>query len=368
MSNEESGTHSSGSPADERGGARRVSGPDEPAAPEAEAGTEAEGAGSDAGRPTGSAEDAMGAKKEQTGEKSGSFWKELPLLIVIALVLAFVIKTWVVQPFYIPSGSMEDTLQINDRVLVNKLVYQVRDIERGDIVVFNGTGTWDEPGVEAPETGNAVNRVFTWVGQQLGVQPTGKDYIKRVIGVGGDTVECCDSDGRVMVNGEPLDEDYLFPGSQETHTEFGPVEVPEGRLWLMGDHRQISYDSRLHQTDPGEGTIAEDEVVGRAFVLMWPLDRVRTLPIPDTFESLNAEGEAAGETAGGGDGGAAGSADGGPEPVAAAAVPAAPLLLGAAAAVPVHRTGRGLWRRRPGWARQRPRRGSAKSHAGDSGE
>ncbi|WP_408639137.1 signal peptidase I [Nocardiopsis endophytica] len=328
-----------------------MSGPGGPADP-GSAAEGAEGAGPDAGRPRGSAEDAMGAKKEETGEKKGSFWKELPLLIVIALVLAFVIKTWVVQPFYIPSGSMEDTLQINDRVLVNKLVYQVRDIERGDIVVFNGTGTWDEPGVEAPESGNAVNRLFTWVGQQLGVQPTGKDYIKRVIGVGGDTVECCDAEGRVLVNGEPLDEPYLYPGSQDTHTEFGPVEVPEGRLWLMGDHRQISYDSRLHQNDPGEGTIAEDEVVGRAFVLMWPVDRMRTLPIPETFDSLN-EGGGGGEAAGSPDGGGAAG------PVAAAAVPAAPLLLGAAAAVPVRRAGRSLWRRRPG---------SGKSHAGDSGE
>ncbi|WP_040709597.1 signal peptidase I [Nocardiopsis potens] len=273
----------------------------------------------------------MNAKKQDTGGKSGSFWRELPLLIVIALVLAFVIKTWVVQPFFIPSKSMEDTLQIGDRVLVNKLVYQVREIERGDVVVFNGAGTWDEEGVQPEPSGNPVNRAFTWVGQQLGVQPTGKDYIKRVIGVGGDTVECCDAEGRVMVNGEPLDEeDYLYPGSQETHTEFGPVKVPEGRLWLMGDHRQISYDSRLHQNDPGEGTIAEENVIGRAFVLVWPFDRMTTLPIPETFEPLNEEGEE------------------GEKAAAAAPVPdASPLALGVVGVLPLPLLSRRLRRRAP---------------------
>src|SRR5690606_36610436 len=276
MSNEASDPQQTGSPEHEHGGARSVSG--------------AEGAGVP-DDPGGSAQSEMNGKEQDTGAKSGSFWRELPLLIVIALVLAFVIKTWVVQPFFIPSKSMEDTLQIGDRVLVNKLVYQVREIERGDVVVFNGAGTWDEEGVQPEPSGNPVNRAFTWVGQQLGVQPTGKDYIKRVIGVGGDTVEC-DDEGRILVNVEPLDEeDYLYPGSQETHAEFGPVEVPEGRLWLMGDHRQISYDSRLHQNDPGGGTIAEEDVIGRAFVLVWPFDRMTTLPIPETFESLNEEGK-----------------------------------------------------------------------------
>ncbi|MFC7327863.1 signal peptidase I [Marinactinospora rubrisoli] len=319
-----------GSPVPEQGGASGVSGrsgpevtagDDQPGPPRLEGGGHAEPREEPAG--TGeSAGETMSAKNESKGEeKAGSFWKELPILIVIALVLAFVIKTWVVQAFYIPSQSMEDTLLIGDRVLVNKVVYQVRDIERGDVVVFNGSGSWDEENtVVVEQPANPVSRLFTWVGQQFGVAPTGKDYIKRVIGLPGDTVECCDEQDRVLVNGEPLDEPYLYPGSLETHQEFGPVTVPEGRLWVMGDHRAVSYDSRMHQGDPGAGSIAEDSVVGRAFVIVWPLNRMTTLPVPETFDRLNAE-------------------------TAGAAAGAVPLALGAVAAVPVHLAGRRLWRR-----------------------
>ncbi|MDA0562794.1 signal peptidase I [Streptomonospora sp. S1-112] len=288
----------------------------------------------------------MGAKSESAGErseKSGSFWKELPILIVIALVLAFVIRTWIAQPYWIPSRSMEDTLRIDDRVIVNRLVFQVRDIERGDVVVFTGDGSWDEEEGALPveEPTNPVSRLFNWVGQQFGAAPTGREYIKRVIGLPGDTVACCDAQNRVTVNGVPLDEPYLYPGSQETHVEFGPVEVPEGRLWLMGDHRAISKDSRMHQNEPGGGTVAVDHVVGRASVIVWPFDRMDTLPTPETFAELNEGGaeEQAGQ-------GAAG------EPAGAEAVEASaalPLVLGAAAAVPFHLTGRRALRalRRP---------------------
>ncbi|GAB3451869.1 hypothetical protein GCM10027570_29280 [Streptomonospora sediminis] len=293
----------------------------------------------------------MNAKKDGTDEKarkSGSFWKELPILIVIALVLAFVIRTWIAQPFYIPSGSMENTLLIGDRVLVNKLVYQVRDIERGDVVVFNGGGSWDEGPAAVPveEPTNPVARMFNWVGQQFGASPTGRDYIKRVVGVPGDTVECCDAQNRVLVNGEPLDEPYLYPGSVETHVEFGPVSVPEGRLWLMGDHRVSSKDSRRHQSEPGGGSVPIDHVVGRASLIVWPLDRWSTMPVPETFAELN---EGTPESAGGASGGsgqqdtagAAGGSAAGPAPENPAQASAAlPLVLGAAAAVPIHRTGR----------------------------
>ncbi|GAA3750091.1 signal peptidase I [Spinactinospora alkalitolerans] len=316
----------SGSPASTRGGASAVSeaaakhddtGGGRSGSPPDESGSETSAA-ADEPAGTGEGPDAtMSAKKQGKGEeKAGSFWKELPILIVIALVLAFVIRTWVVQPFYIPSSSMEDTLLIGDRVFVNKLVYEVRDIKRGDIVVFNGSGSWDEEDdVTVEEPTNPVSRLFTWVGQQFGMAPTGKDYIKRVIGLPGDTVQCCDEQNRVLVNGVPLNEDYLYPGSLETHQEFGPVEVPEGRLWVMGDHRAVSYDSRMHQSDPGGGTISEESVVGRAFVIVWPLGRMDTLPIPDTFTGLN-------------------------EGTAEAAAAGVPFALGAAAAVPVHLAGR----------------------------
>ena len=227
--------------------------------------------------------------KSRSSDKKGSFWKELPILIVIALVLAFVIRTWVMQAFYIPSGSMENTLLVDDRVLVNKVVYQVRDIERGEVVVFSGDGSWDDPTVVAPpESTNPISNGFTWVQQQLGAAPTGKEYIKRVIGLPGDTVECCDDQNRILVNGVPLDEEaYLYPGSVESHTEFGPIEVPEDHLWLMGDHRAISHDSRRNQNNPGGGAVPIDHVVGRAFVIIWPFSQAGTLSIPATFDELN---------------------------------------------------------------------------------
>lgn len=228
--------------------------------------------------------------KSQSSEKKGSFWKELPILIVIALVLAFVIRTWLVQAFYIPSTSMENTLLVGDRVLVNKVVYQIRDIERGEVVVFNGDGSWDDPNtVSVPEPTNPVSGAFTWLQQQMGAAPTGKEYIKRVIGLPGDTVECCDEQNRVMVNGIPLEEDaYLYPGSVASHTEFGPIEVPEGHLWLMGDHRAISSDSRLNQNNPGGGAVPIDHVVGRAFVIIWPFGQVGLLSAPESLKELDA--------------------------------------------------------------------------------
>ena len=229
--------------------------------------------------------------KSQSSAKKGSFWKELPILIVIALVLAFVIRTWLMQAFFIPSTSMENTLLVGDRVLVNKVVYQIRDIERGEVIVFNGDGSWDDPNtVEIPEPTNPVSGAFMWVQQQFGAAPTGKEYIKRVIGLPGDTVECCDDQNRLLVNGEPLDEEaYLYPGSVESHTEFGPIEVPEDHLWLMGDHRAISHDSRANQNSPGGGAVPIDHVVGRAFVIIWPFDQAGALSVPESFEKLESE-------------------------------------------------------------------------------
>lgn len=215
-------------------------------------------------------------------DKKGSFWRELPILIVVALALALVIKTFIVQAFYIPSESMENTLLTDDRVLVNKLVYHTREIERGDVVVFSGVDSWDGE-VEFAEPANPVAAALRWVGIAFGVVPGEKDYIKRVIGVGGDTVKCCDAKGRITVNGVPIDEEsYLYPGDVPSQNSF-QTKVPEGRLWVMGDHRAVSLDSRSHQGDPGGGSIPEGQVVGRAFVIVWPFSRATTLSIPETY-------------------------------------------------------------------------------------
>ncbi|MFG1682091.1 signal peptidase I [Nonomuraea sp. NPDC049269] len=221
---------------------------------------------------------AKGGKKD----KKGSFWKELPVLVVVALVLALIIKTFVIQAFYIPSESMENTLLKNDRVLVNKIVYHTRDIERGDVVVFSGVDSWDGE-FEMEEPSNPVAAFFRWVGTAFGVVPGEKDYIKRVIGVGGDHVKCCDSKQRITVNGVAIDEGgYLYPGNVPSD-KFFDITVPKGRLWVMGDHRSVSLDSRSHTGDPGGGSIPVGQVVGRAFVIVWPFNRATTLSIPDTF-------------------------------------------------------------------------------------
>jgi signal peptidase I len=177
---------------------------------------------------------------------------------------------------------MENTLLKNDRVLVNKLVYRMRDIERGDVVVFSGVDSWDGE-VDFEEPSNPIAGFFRWVGTAFSVVPGEKDYIKRVIGVPGDKVKCCDKKDRVTVNGVPLDERaYLYPGDRPSNGTF-EVTVPKDRLWVMGDHRSVSLDSRSHMGDPGGGTIPADHVIGRAFVIVWPVDRAEILPIPATF-------------------------------------------------------------------------------------
>jgi signal peptidase I len=254
---------------------------------EASSNAEASGPAGDGGSAADAAPDgkaASGGRKPaaRRGRRKRSFWREFPILVVVALLLAVVIKTYAIQAFFIPSGSMENTLEINDRVLVNKLVYDVRGIHRGDIVVFNGDGSWD-PGT-APRDTNFVVKFAQGFASMFGFGHPGDILIKRVIGLPGDKVACCDAQGRVTVNGIPLTEQsYLYPGDTPSEIRFNTV-VPPGRLWVMGDHRLISDDSRNHLGQPGGGTIPENAVIGRAFVIIWPISRWRILPIPATFE------------------------------------------------------------------------------------
>ena len=225
-------------------------------------------------------------------KRKRSFVRELPLLLVVALGLALIIKTLLIQSFFIPSGSMENTLRPGDRVLVNKAVYRMRDIKRGEVVVFNGENSFNgaQPAVEAAADG-ALSHAFASVGHWFGDGAPGeKDYIKRVIGLPGDRVSCCDARGRLSVNGVPLDESaYLYPGDRPSQEPFDIV-VPEGRLWVMGDHRSVSQDSRAHLGQPGGGTVPIDKVVGRAFVIVWPLSHAGSLGIPETFTQPGLSG------------------------------------------------------------------------------
>jgi len=224
---------------------------------------------------------AAAGRSGRSPKKPRSFWKELPLLIGIALVLALLIKTFLVQAFSIPSESMMNTLQRGDRVLVDKLTpWFGSEPERGEVVVFHDPGGWLE-GQETPDP-NVVQKFLSFIGLMPSAEE--KDLIKRVIAVGGDTVSCKEG-GKVVLNGVALDEtSYLYPGSVPCQDSFGPIKVPEGRIWVMGDNRQNSLDSRFHQQLPGGGTVANDQVVGRAVVIAWPVTRWATLPVPDIFD------------------------------------------------------------------------------------
>ncbi|WP_370131006.1 signal peptidase I [Streptacidiphilus sp. EB103A] len=227
-----------------------------------------------------------GPLKAGKQKKQRSFWKELPILVVVALVLALLIKTFLVQAFSIPSGSMENTLRINDRVLVDKLTPHFGSKpSRGEVVVFHDPGNWlsDEPTQQ--QSGNSLIRgvqdVFSWIG--LMPSANEKDLIKRVIAVGGDTVSCKGT-GPVYVNGKPLDEPYIYPGATACGDKnFGPLKVPADSIWVMGDHRNDSLDSRYHMDEPGGGSVPDSDVVGRAFTIAWPISHWATLPIPSTF-------------------------------------------------------------------------------------
>ena len=206
--------------------------------------------------PGGSADEGDAPEEDKgaaAGKKPRKFWRELLIIVVAAAVLTLVVKAFIVQVYKIPSGSMENTLQINDRVLVNKLVYHFRGIARGDIVVFSGQNSWGPDAL--PPSSDPVVRVWDDVLSGIGLHSSQTYYIKRVIGLPGDHVACCTA-GKVTVNGVPLTEtSYLYPGDPPSGFKFSAT-VPAGHLWVMGDNRSNSDDSRYHTRDPGGGAAA----------------------------------------------------------------------------------------------------------------
>lgn len=231
---------------------------------------------------------APGRHKEGTGgggHKLAAWLKEIVTIVAIALVLSFLIKTFLFRAFFIPSGSMEETLQIDDRIFVNLLVPNPFDLERGDVVVFKDTKAWLPPQpAEAEGPGTWVNDALTFVG--LLPDQSQQHLVKRIIGMPGDRVACCSADGLLTINGEPIKEPYIYPGASPSDTAFD-VTVPEGKIWVMGDHRNASADSREHQQGAGGGFIDIADVEGKAGVIAWPLSRIGFIgSYPDVFDTV----------------------------------------------------------------------------------
>ncbi|WP_332664538.1 signal peptidase I [Aeromicrobium sp.] len=205
-------------------------------------------------------------------------WQESILLVATAMVMAVIVKTFFLQAFYIPSESMEPTMLVNDKILVQKVSYWGGDVKRGDVVVFDDPGGW----LSAEDSKHASNPVQKAL-ETVGLFPTGGHLIKRVIGVGGDTIACC-TDGKLTVNGKELSEPYVLDETVTKDKTF-EVKVPKGHLWVMGDNRGNSSDSRAHMGDPGGGFISDQSVVGKAWLRVWPLGRAGFIHKPDTFDA-----------------------------------------------------------------------------------
>lgn len=236
-------------------------------------------------------------EEREPGRKDGSFlaWlRESVLVVALALALSLVVKTFLLQAFYIPSASMEDTLLKGDRVIVSKLTPSPFDLKRGDVVVFEDPAHWLEPQVQPQRSllGTATHDLLTFVG--LLPNDSGNHLIKRVIGLPGDRVVCCGSDGRLVVNGTPVEETYLKPGDVPSTMRFS-ITVPTGRVWVMGDHRSDSGDSRFHDNGKGTtGSVPVGLIVGRAVIVVWPLHDVQWLSRGSgTFDSVPAPKPAA---------------------------------------------------------------------------
>ena len=236
----------------------------------------------------GSRDDGVPARRV---EKKGQPWYiEIPLLVVIALVLVFVFQTFVGRVYQIPSESMQPTLHgcagcTGDRIFVDKITYRFGDPQPGDVVVFEGPDSWNE-GYQSIRSSNPVIKTLQDIGGVIGIVPPDQnDMVKRVVAVGGQTVGGCSPDGALLVDGEPLVEPYLkddpAPGGNPLNCAFGPVTVPEGNYWVMGDNRGNSADSRFHMGDEFQGTVPDENVIGKVRAIILPFDRIGTVPAPD---------------------------------------------------------------------------------------
>jgi len=252
------------------------------------------------GNGTGDGNGEKGHRRRGRGKekKNRSFWREIPILIVVALLLSFLLQTFVARVYLIPSESMEPTLHgcpgcTGDRILVEKISYRFGDPQPGDVIVFKGPESWSER-YESKRSSNVVVRGAQELGSLVGlVPPDENDLVKRVIATGGQTVECCDDQGRILVDGKPLEEPYVkmdfpsIPGVQTCTTAvksgrcFGPVTVPDGNLWMMGDNRSNSMDSRYHVSDELQGSVPIDNVIGKATFIVLPPSRWGKISSPD---------------------------------------------------------------------------------------
>ena len=212
----------------------------------------------------------------------GSLLKELPILVVVALVVSLFIKSFLVQFFYIPSGSMENTLQVKDRVAVNKVPFISKSIERGDVVVFRDPDNWLPEIIDYSTNKYVAKAKNALVAVGVLPNPTKQYVVKRVIGVGGDRVVCCTKDGNLSVNDVEIIEPYIFAGNKPSEMNFD-VTVPKGKLWVMGDHRGASADSRYHQEDINNGFVAESKVTGRVVGVIWPFKNITYIPRVDVL-------------------------------------------------------------------------------------
>ncbi len=231
------------------------------------------------------------SRAKRTGRGVKIFIRDILIIFVAALLISFLIKTFLVRSFYIPSSSMEQTLLVDDRIIVNQLQPKLFPVEHGDVVVFKDPGGWLTPAAEVPPANwfvGAVDAVLAFVG--LSAPDSNDHLIKRVIGLPGDVVVCCNDFGQLTVNGVPLEEPYIMlpDGVTKVTRDDFTVTVPADSLWVMGDNRYNSADSSFHRNDPTGGFVPMDYVVGRAVLVSWPADRWTLLDnYPVTFADVN---------------------------------------------------------------------------------